>query len=138
MHLSSLHSKYVKAPGEDLNSILTGIQQDKGKIHLSFGKPILDELKEIDNATNENEKIKLLTSLIDKQIYQNYKLFPSNYIAYDMIHQTNVFENTYSKEEKLQFENYLNQTLNQLNVEKDALKHIFLSIYANPVINKLK
>ncbi|MGZ4118845.1 MAG: 1-acyl-sn-glycerol-3-phosphate acyltransferase, partial [Bacteroidia bacterium] len=40
LYLSSLHSKYVKAPGEDLNSIITGIMQPKGRIHMTVGKPI--------------------------------------------------------------------------------------------------
>jgi hypothetical protein len=41
LYLSSLHSKYVKAPGEDLNSILTGIRQPKGRIHMEVGKPLI-------------------------------------------------------------------------------------------------
>ena len=57
LYLSSLHSKYVKAPGEDLNSILVGIKQPKGKIHVSFAKPIQHELVEIDKTINDNEKI---------------------------------------------------------------------------------
>lgn len=138
LYLSSLHSKYIKAPGEDLNSIITGIQQYKGKIHLNFGKPIQDELTEIEKASNENEKIKLLTALIDKQIYHNYKLFSSNYIAYDIMNQTNVFESSYSKEEREKFENYMKESISKLNGEKDVLTQIFLGIYANPVINKLK
>lgn len=138
LYLSSLHSKYVKAPGEDLNSILTGIQQYKGKIHLNFGKPIQEELTGIEKANNENEKIKLLTALIDKQIYHNYKLFPSNYIAYDIMHQTNVFESTYTKEERMRFEEYIKNCIDKLSGEKDVLMQVFLGIYANPVINKLK
>ena len=31
---------YVKKPGEDLNSILTGITQPKGRVHLAVCKPI--------------------------------------------------------------------------------------------------
>lgn len=138
LYLSSLHSKYVKAPGEDLNSILTGIQQFKGKIHLSFGKPIQEELIEIEKASNENEKIKLLTALIDKQVYQNYKLFSTNYIAYDIMNKTNVFESTYTIEERVKFEEYMKNCIDKLSGEKDVLTQVFLGIYANPVINKLK
>lgn len=137
LYLSSLHSKYVKAPGEDLNSILTGIQQPKGKIHVTFGKPIQEELEEIDKAANENEKIKLLTAAIDKQIYHDYKLNPVNYIAYDILNSTNVFEPNYTLEEKEKFVQYMNSHLSKLSGEEDVLKNIFLKIYANPVINKL-
>ena len=139
LYLSSLHSKYVKAPGEDLVSILTGIKQPKGKIHVCFGKPIKEELEIIEKtADNENERIKLLTTVIDKQIYQNYKLNPVNYIAYDLLHQTNVFENNYSQEEKEHFLKYMSSTIEKLSGEEDVLKNIFLKLYANPLINKLK
>ncbi|MES2132944.1 MAG: glycerol acyltransferase [Bacteroidota bacterium] len=137
LYLSSLHSKYVKAQGEDLNSILTGIQQAKGRIHLAFGKPIQEELEEISSAANENEKIRLLALALDKQIHHNYKLHPVNHIAYDLLHDTNVFEASYTQEEKEDFLNYIQSHITKLNGEPDVLKHLFLKLYANPVINKL-
>ncbi len=138
LYLSDLHSKYVKAPGEDLNSILTGIKQNKGNIHLAFGDVIeIETLSEIDKATNENEKIKQLTSLIDKQIHQNYKLNAVNYIAYDLLHKTNLFEGNYTIVEKQDFINYTNNQLKNLTGEQDVLKHLFIKLYATPVANKL-
>lgn len=138
LYLSSLHTKYVKAPGEDLNSILTGIMQPKGKIHVAFGKPIGEELLEIDKAPNENEKIKLLTNYIDKQIYHNYKLNPVNYIAYDLLNENTVFENSYTAKEKADFTSYIDSKIGTLNGEQEVLKQLFITLYANPVINKLK
>lgn len=137
LYLSSLHTKYVKAPGEDLNSILTGIKQPKGKIHVAFGKPIKEELIEIDKTSNENEKIKLLASHIDKQIHQNFKLNPVNYIAYDIIHQTNVFDSKYNEQEKKNFVAYVDKQINGLKGEQEILKNLFITLYANPVVNKL-
>lgn len=139
LYLSSLHTKYVKAPGEDLNSILTGIKQPKGKIHVAFGKPITaNDLVEIDKSTNENEKIKLLASHIDKCIYQSYKLNPINYVAYDVLNKTNVFESNYTSVEKQSFLNYIDTKIKDMTGETDVLKNLFLTLYANPVINKLK
>ena len=139
LYLSSLHTKYVKAPGEDLNSILTGIKQPKGKIHVCFGKPITEEdLVDIDKTANENEKIKHLAAHIDKCIYQSYKLNPVNYIAYDLLNKTNVFENNYTKEQMDAFSNYVNSKVKSMTGETDVLNHLFISLYANPVINKLK
>lgn len=137
LYLSTLHSKYVKAPGEDLNSIITGIQQPKGKIHVTFGKPIKDELHEIDKVANDNEKIKLLASYIDKQIHQNYKLHEVNYIAYDILNQTNVFEANYSTDAKEKFIKYMDNNIQKLKGEDDVLRNLFLKLYANPVVNKL-
>lgn len=137
LYLSTLHSKYVKAPGEDLNSIITGIQQPKGKIHVTFGKPIKNELHEIDKVANDNEKIKLLASYIDKQIHQNYKLHEVNYIAYDILNQTNVFEANYSTDAKEKFIKYMDNNIQKLKGEDDVLRNLFLKLYANPVVNKL-
>ncbi|MBK6984947.1 MAG: 1-acyl-sn-glycerol-3-phosphate acyltransferase [Bacteroidetes bacterium] len=139
LYLSSLHTKYVKAPGEDLNSILTGIKQPKGKIYVAFGKPItVNDLVEIDKSINENEKIKLLASHIDKCIYQSYKLNPINYVAYDVLNKTNVFESNYTSVEKQSFLNYIDTKIKDMTGEADVLKNLFLTLYANPVINKLK
>ncbi|MDF2449283.1 MAG: glycerol acyltransferase [Bacteroidota bacterium] len=138
LYLSSLHTKYVKAPGEDLNSILTGIKQPKGKIHVAFGKPIKEELIEIDKTSNENEKIKLLAAHIDKCIYQSYKLNPVNYIAYDLINKTNAFDKHYRLEDKEKFLTYIDGKTENMTGEKGMLKNLFLTMYANPVVNSLK
>ena len=138
LYLSSLHSKYVKAPGEDLNSIITGIKQPKGKSHLSFGTVIKDELPEINKTGNDNEKIKQLVAVIDKQIYQHFKLYPVSYIAYDLAFNTNVFENNYNAELKHNFIEYVAQKVASLNGEADVLKTMFYKMYAFPVINKLE
>ena len=137
LYLSDLHSKYVKAQGEDLNSIVTGIKQSKGKIHLTFGKPIKEELIEINKLANENDKIKQLTALIDKRIYADYKLNPVNYIAYDLCHQTTIFETNYSAAEKENFVAYLNKTTESLNGETEVVKGLLLKMYSYPVENKL-
>jgi 1-acyl-sn-glycerol-3-phosphate acyltransferase len=137
LYLSDLHSKYVKAQGEDLNSIITGIKQPKGKIHLTFGKPILEELKEINKVSNDNEKIKHLAALIDKRIYTDYKLNPVNYIAYDLNHQTNVFESNYTAKEKENFISYLTKITEAQKAEAEMLKGILIKMYSSPVENKL-
>jgi hypothetical protein len=137
LYLSSLHSKYVKAQGEDLNSIITGIKQPKGKIHLNFGKPIQEELVNINKSANDNDKIKQLAALLDRHIYTDYKLNPVNYIAYDLNHQTNVFINNYSEAEKENFLNYINEKISALSGEPDVLKSIFIKMYAAPLENKL-
>jgi hypothetical protein len=139
LYLSSLHTKYVKTPGEDLNSILTGVKQPKGKIHVAFDKPISEnDLLEIDTFANENEKIKALTALIDKCIYKNYKLNPINYVAYDIVNKTNVFENNYNKIAKDSFLEYIDTKIKSMTGEPEVLKNLFLTLYANPVTNKLK
>lgn len=137
LYLSSLHTKYQKAPGEDLNSILTGITQAKGKMHLSFGQPILNEIDALGEG-NENDKIKRLASLIDQRIHTDYRLWPVNYIAADLLEQGTRFSQNYSSEEKENFIAYTQQALSNLDIEDELLKQIFLKIYAGPVYSKIQ
>ncbi len=138
LHLSSLPVEYKKAPGEDLNSIITGIKQFKGNIHVAFGKPIQKELLDIETKSNDKEKIKALVTHIDKQIHQNYKLNAINYVAYDLLHQTTIFENNYNNLDKENFITYMNSKISELKGEQDVLKELFITQYANPVKNKLE
>lgn len=63
---------YSKAPGEDDTSIALGITGYKGRVHVSFGKPV----------TEVPEDAKQLAVDIDQQILGDYRLFPVNYLAY--------------------------------------------------------
>ncbi|MCE3280437.1 MAG: glycerol acyltransferase [Bacteroidetes bacterium] len=137
LYLSSLHSKYVKAPGEDFNSIIAGVNQPKGRIHMAIGKPIVSEADELEKSTNENEKIKNLVSFIDEQIYNNYKLWPVNYIAADIASDSTDFSFKYTPEEKENFIKYINQQISTLKGEHPTLFNMFITMYANPVKNKV-
>jgi 1-acyl-sn-glycerol-3-phosphate acyltransferase len=133
LYLSSLHSKYVKEAGEDLNSILMGVIQPKGRIHMSVGKPINDELAEIEKIGNENEKIKALVNVIDEQLYNNYKLWPVNYIACDIANDSSEFSSKYTEEEKNNFINYIKQKISKLKGDEQTLYNLFITMYSNPV-----
>ena len=125
--------KYVKKPGEDLNSILTGITQQKGDVHISVGTP-LSEADLLPLAGLPHNKINSeVALLIDNQIYKNYKLTCNNYIAHDLRSNSNQFASKYTAEEKQAFlQRY--EELMAFDVEhKDVLANIFLGIYANSV-----
>lgn len=136
-YLSSLHTKYVKAPGEDLNSIITGVNMPKGRIHLAIGKPMVDVLQKLEIFTNENDKIKQLTSLIDQQIYKDYRLWPGNYIAFDLLEDKEDYASFYTSKEKEYFLNYAERSIAKLQGDADTLMTLFLRLYANPVKTKL-
>ena len=126
--------KYIKQPGEDLNSILTGILQPKGHVHLSFSKPITSEEFDL-NTKIPNEFYKNVATLIDKQIYKHYKLFNNNYIAHDLRSGEHKYSTYYTKEEKETFIARSQYMLQQVEGDKDTLMSLFLGIYANPVDN---
>lgn len=133
----SLNVKYIKKPGEDLNSILTGITQQKGRVHFQIC-PMLQEaeLRELSNCSN-NEYHKMVGQLIDRRIISSYRLWPNNFIAYDMLTDTNTFHTKYSDEERKVFAKRISK-LERFDCNIDVLRNIFLKIYANPVRNKLR
>ena len=131
----SKDSVYVKKPDEDIKSIISGIVENKGRIHLSFGKPIYNELNSISKIKNNNTKIKLLANEIDKQIYSNYKLWKTNYIAADIFKNDKIYYKYYTDIEKKNFIDYMNSKLNTINGNYEEIKKIFIEIYANPVFN---
>ncbi|MBI4646526.1 MAG: acyltransferase [Bacteroidia bacterium] len=135
----SAKGPYQKSPNEDLNSILTGVKEYKGRIHFVIGKPINNELNRLE-GTNENEKYKQLGLLIDKFIYSKYKLYPTNYIAYDLLYNCKKYMQHYTPTLKTEFENYAEKKLESLKElgNMHELRSIFLGIYANPVLNKEK
>lgn len=128
--------KYVKKPGEDLNSILTGILADKGHVHIEICEPIaIEELQSLASLTKQ-EYIKEVARLIDKRINSSYHLHPNNYIAFDIRHKSSLYEHQYSQAQKQAFLNRLKELANYDNCELDVLTDIFLGIYANPVASR--
>ena len=133
----SRRQTYQKAPGEDFNSILHGITQFKGNTHYTVCETItLDELSECAKLPN-SERFKELANIIDKKIYAGYKLWKTNYIAYDILHKKSDFLAFYSNDDREKFIEYMNNGLNILDGNHGELQKIFLGIYANPVDNCL-
>ncbi|MBA3706109.1 MAG: glycerol acyltransferase [Bacteroidetes bacterium] len=137
LYLSSLLSKYVKAEGEDMNSVITGITQQKGRIHLTVGTPIINELEDFKKINSENEKIKQLTALMDQRIYNGYKIWPVNYIASDILEKSTQHSNYYTLPEKQNFIDYVNARVSKMNGEKEVLFNLFMKIYSSPLKNKI-
>ncbi len=130
--------KYVKAEGEDLNSIMTGIMKQKGNIHLNIGEPLTSE--EIAQAANcdKNDRYQRIRHAVDKRIIEGFKLWPNNYVAYGLLNHSFKYADRYTKEEKEQFIAYMEKQLDSVEPElnREDLKRLFLGIYANPIIAK--
>ncbi len=132
----SQFTKYTKKPGEDLNSILTGIVQPKGRVHIELCDAISHtELDEFAGMTN-NEYHKAVAHLLDSRIRRAYRLYPNNYIAYDLRYGTTRYSHCYTQQEKAKFEERLQSLEHYDTCDIETLKDIFLGIYANPVKNK--
>ncbi len=129
----SQFAKYTKKPGEDLNSILTGIVQPKGRVHIQICDPLAhDELVRFEGFTN-NEYHKAVARLLDSRINAAYRLYPNNYIAFDLRYGTTRYKDHYTKEQQEAFRQRLNSLERYDTCDIEKLKDIFLGIYANPV-----
>jgi hypothetical protein len=126
---------YRKEENEDLISIITGITQQKGHIHLAACTPLNKLMKKTDESLSVNDRINKLASLIDSTIYENYKLWPTNYIAFDLLTNTETFNTHYNKEEYKRFVIYMEKELSAFPGDRSIEKKSLLKIYAIPVIN---
>ena len=127
---------YIKEKNEDFMTLLSGIIGQKKHIHMHVGKVLDTEIDTIASEhENGNKQIQALAQVIDDSILCSYKLWPTNYIAYDILNNTNTFSDKYTEGEKSLFERRLEMKIDQTNaVELEG----FLAMYANPVVNKLK
>ena len=130
--------KYVKAEGEDFNSIMVGIMQPKGHIHLHIGKPLTSEEVAAAADCDKNDRYQFIRNAVDKRVIEGYMLWPNNYIAYDILKQTDKYAAKYTQEQKAQFLGYMEHQLGTVEPEinRDELREVFLGIYANPVVSK--
>lgn len=134
----SRDKNYIKADDEDFNSIIGGLTGEKGNIHLTMGTPINEEILKIDNQNiNNNEFVGLVAKLVDKQIHNNYKLWPSNYLAYDLLNNSSEYSEYYNDNTKIYFEDRYKNAALLTQHDNNDIRKLFLTLYANPVINKL-
>ncbi len=141
-----IFGQYTKQPFEDFHSMLTGITGHKGRVHVSIGSPLTEAYEQIKLITNKNEKIRAVGEAIDRQMHAIYKLWPTNYIAYDLLHDSREYKNEYSNIQKIAFQNYVRGRVWKLvlgrkktGLPKENLfkmaREIMLEMYANPVVN---
>lgn len=134
---ASRFGKYVKRPGEDLNSILTGIVADKGHVHIEICNPLnIDELLVFEGLTNQ-EYFKAVARIIDRRINASYHIHPTNYIAYDMRYGMTKYSDRYTSDQRQAFCDRLESLSCYSDYEPDVLMDIFLGIYANPINSRL-
>lgn len=138
MYSRSVKGEYEKAPGEDLLSMKNGIAQKKGRIVYSFGRPFIsNDFDLIFKENNRNDALKKMALTIDNEIYNNYHLFPFNYLAFDLLNNSTQFNAEYSDEDKRGFDLHLEEQLAPCKASREELIPYFLEIYANPIKNKI-
>lgn len=132
---------YKKTQADDIENMVTGISGYKGRVSFQLGRCINDRLNEIPPEIGRNRVLDQAASLIDNEIYRNYTFFPINYIAYDRMNNTTLFSKEYSDEDQKNFDIYLQQQVDKIDIsdkDLDFLRAKIIEMYGNTVKNHLE
>lgn len=136
--------EWKKGKDDDVVSMSTGIMGFKGHIHYHCAPCIDEYLQQLPADTPKTEFFDIVAAHIDSEIHRNYRLYPSNYIAADMLadgNNTFAEQGKYTAADRQQFEAYLQGQLEKIDLpDKDIpfLRERMLTMYANPLRNHLK
>ncbi len=128
---------YQKTPDDDLKSMASGMANPKGKVHFSFGKPILESFLKSHDDLSPNEFIEELAIRIDHRIHQYYKLFPYNYVAYDLLNGTGEFIDNYTSGDMVKFNGMIAEAQKSIPYPPEEVAKRFCKMYARPVENSI-
>ena len=131
--------KYKKSLEDDMKDMGRGLYNMKGDVNITFGKPLNEDIKTFNTIKNKNERFSKLTSLIDNQIYTDFKLNKANYIAFDILNNSNkcLKEGKYFKEDETKLKVQCKKIVSSMTGDPDLTEKIFYGIYAKPLINKI-
>jgi len=133
--------EFVKSQRDDLLSMETGILNSKGRVHFTLTEPINESLAKIDPTLEKNELLGEIATIIDKEIYKHYRFYPCNFVAFDLLYNTNRFSGNYGAKDKEQFVKYLQGQLDKIvlpNKDEDFLRTKILEMYSNPLKNHIE
>lgn len=132
---------HKKSNADDIENMLTGIMGFKGRVHFRFAPCINPLIDQIPAGTPRNEMLEKVAAIIDREIYLNYSFFPFNYVAYDLMHDSQRFASEYTEDDKLKFEEYLRNQITKIDLpDKDEtfLREKMIGMYGNTVRNSLQ
>ena len=134
LYLKQQFGTYQKTDGEDLFSILHGIQQYKGNFCLRITPPITKELIQT-LPENDTNFCAALTHIIDQQIISAYQLWDTHYMAYDMLLNSHEYNEHYNPTRLHEFNQYIDFQIAKIKDVEDVetLRKMFLELYANPI-----
>ena len=135
--------QYVKGPEEDLINMKTGLLGYKGRVHFAVGKRlnelITPELEAELRALPKQELYPRLAEIIDTELHSNYRFYPINYIAYDLLHPHKAHpKELYSEADKEKALRYIEEQIAKAPTDAysaDELRTQLLQMYAQPLCN---
>ena len=130
---------YHKSEQADLDNMKTGIFGFKGHLHYQLSAPIDSEIAALDSSVPRNQFLDQVAHIIDKHIFEGYRIYPCNRIALDMLRGDDAESANYTPEQKQAFQTYLDGQLAKIDIPNpdwDFLRERILTMYANPLINQ--
>ena len=132
---------YKKSEQDDLNNMETGLFGYKGRVHFEVTQCINNELEALKSQDlNKVELFAKVSEITERAIHLNYKFYPSNYVAHDMLMNEQRFATHYTSEDYVKFNSYLDQRLAKIDLSNrdiPFLRSKILEMYANPLSNYL-
>lgn len=131
---------WKKSAQDDINSMRTGIMGFKGRIHYHSASCIDSWLLSLDKEMPKTEMFDIVAEHIDRLIHSNYRLYPGNYIAAEMLGDGDMSAH-YTAEDRAFFEGYIKGQLAKIDIpnkDEDFLRERILTMYANPLRNKIR
>ena len=131
---------YKKSKQDDLINMLTGIQGYKGNVCFRFCNPLNEKIDLVSETQNRSTLLQEVANLIDEEIFRNYEIYTINYIAYDILKNSDRFASKYITKEKNNFVAYVNKQVDKIKVDNkdvDFLETKIIEMYANILINHL-
>ena len=130
---------YKKTRADDLINMQTGLFGYKGRVHYACA-PCIDDWIATREGLSNAEFFAATARRLDEEIYRNYRLYPNNFVALDLLNNRKDYISHYSEEDKVQFEQYLRQQIDKIdlpNKDEAFLRERLLEMYANPAKNQL-
>lgn len=130
---------YKKTRADDLVNMQTGLFGYKGRVHYACA-PCIDDWIATRKGLSNAEFFAATARRLDEEIYRNYRLYPNNFVALDLLNNRKDYISHYSEEDKVQFEQYLRQQIDKIdlpNKDEAFLRERLLEMYANPAKNQL-
>ncbi len=135
---------FKKSQRDDLFSMETGLLQFKGKVHFQLTPRINSKLDQIGNFGDINTAARYVVKIIDQAIHRSYLIYSINYVAFDLLHATDRFSANYTPERRQEVLDYFNAQLDKVDLqdvtpeEREYMMTMMLTMYANPLKNKLR
>lgn len=129
--------EFKKNKVDDVAGMRNGLTCMKGRVNITLGKPVSEEILKMPKAPNKNIQYEEVAKFLDRKIYDGYVLYPINYVTADMLTGTKRFESFYTKDDEKNVRDYIEEQSKKFTGDVELQKKMLMEIYANPVFNKL-